>query len=192
VNAARHFALCTRLIGALAAASLLGGAAGGARAQDKEPMPAHHWDVRLGGFVPTQGTLRNQSGSPYYLIGFDYNPDFRYKPAGGTVFFTVDFKFRESGGLSFLTIPLTANIAWGLTPNDSQWRVYGGLGGGVFFINTGFIGGTTQPGARFFVGVDLSHRYFLQVDYDWVGGFTDYRGNGIRVDGLTFAAGYRF
>jgi hypothetical protein len=30
------------------------------------------------------------------------------------------------------------------------------------------------------------------LDYDWVGGFTDYRGNGVRVDGLTFSAGYRF
>jgi hypothetical protein len=192
VNAARRFALRSRFVGALAAASLMVGVVSGARAQDQEPVEPHKWDVRLGAFFPTQGVLRGQAGSPYLVVAGDYNPNFRYKPAGGNVFFSVDFKFRDSGNLSFLTIPLTANIAWNLLPATDKYRLWGGLGGGVYFINTGFIGGTTQAGARFFVGADITDRYFLMLDYDWVGGFTDYRGNGVRVDGLTFSAGYRF
>jgi hypothetical protein len=168
------------------------GAAGVARAQDPEPKPHRNWDVHLGMFFPTQGTLRNQSGQPYYVAGLDYTPEFKYKPAGGNVFFTLDFKFRESGGLSYLTVPVTANIAWTITSPTSPFRVWGGLGGGVYFINTGYIGGTTQAGARFFAGVDITDRWFVMADYDWVGGFTDYRGQGIRVDGITGTAGYRF
>jgi len=195
VNASTRFGLNRRFrlfASALAGASLLIGRTTAARAQDPEPVEPHKYDVRVGAFFPTQGVLRGQSGSPYYVIGGDYNPNFRYKPAGGNVFFSVDFKFRSSGGLGFLTIPLTANIAWNLTPATSQFRLWAGLGGGVYFINTGFIGGTTQAGGRFFVGADITDRYFLQLDYDWVGGFTDNRGNGVRVDGLTFSAGRRF
>ena len=168
------------------------GIAATARAQDPEPVEPHKYDLRLGAFFPTQGNLRSQSGSPYYVVGIDYNPLLRYKPAGGTVFFSVDFKFRESGGLSFLTVPLLANVSWNITPPTSQYRLWAGLGGGVYFINTGFIGGTTQAGARFFVGADITDRWFLLFDYDYVGGFTDDRGNGIRVDGLTFSVGRRF
>jgi hypothetical protein len=168
------------------------GAAATARAQDPEPTPVHKWDLKAGIFLPTQGALRNQSGSPYINIGVDYNPNFRYKPAGGQVYFNVDFKFRESGGLSYLTIPLTANVVWNFTPIGSQYRVYGGIGAGVYFINTGFIGGTTQGGVRFIVGADITEKYFLELDYDYTGGFTDSRGNGLRVDGLTFSVGRRF
>jgi hypothetical protein len=168
------------------------GFAATARAQDPEPVEPHKWDVRLGAFFPTQGALRSQSGSPYYVVGFDYNPNFRYQPASGNVFFSVDFKWRDSGGSTFFTIPLAANIAWNVTPDTSPVRVWAGLGVGIYFINTQFIGGTTQPGGRFFVGADITDRYFVQLDYDYVGGFTDSHNFGLRTDGLTVTAGRRF
>ena len=66
----------------------------------------------------------------------------------------ADFMWRSSSGLSYLTIPVTARLLWDITPPDARLRVYGGLGGGVYFINTGFIGGTTQAGLKFVVGAD--------------------------------------
>ncbi len=192
MNAARSFALRIRLVVALTTAVLVIGVGTAARAQDPEPAQLHKWDLKAGVFFPTQGALRSQSGSPYINIGVDYHPDLRYRPAGGEIYFNVDFKFRGSGGLSYLTIPLTANIVWNLTPVSTQYRVYGGLGVGAYFINTGFIGGTLQPGVRFIVGADISEKYFLELDYDYTGGFTDSRGNGLRVDGLTFSLGRRF
>ena len=168
------------------------GIAGAALAQDPEPVEPKKWAIRLGGFVPTQGTLRNQSGSPYYMVAFDYYPNLRYKPLGGDIYLNVDFKWRESGGQGFMTIPVAANVKWNITPDTSDYRVWGGLGAGIYFINTAFIGGTTQPGARFFLGGDITDKWFLEVDYEWVGGFTDGRGNGLRTDGVTFSVGRRF
>ena len=194
MNAVTRFNLRGLFMGALTVLSALAvlSLSGAARAQDPEPVETHQWALRAGAFFPTQGTLRNQSGSPYYNFGIDYNPNLRTRPAGGQVYFSVDFKFRESGGLTYLTIPLTANVVWNLTPATSSYRLYGGLGAGIYFINTGFIGGTAQPGARFIVGADFSEYYFVELNYDYVGGFTDNRGNGLRVDGLTFSVGRRF
>lgn len=163
-----------------------------ARAQDPAPMEMKPLAVKLGVFFPTQGTLRNQAGNPYYHIGTEYNPNLRYKPAGGTIVLNLDFMFRDSGTKSFLTIPIIAKVLWNLTPVDYKYRAYAGLGPGVYFINTGFIGGTTQAGIRFTAGADLSSRYFAEVNYDYVGGFSDYLGSGIRVDGLSFLVGARF
>lgn len=194
MNAARRFPLHRAL--AVAGAVLLFGtglcAAPAARAQDPEPVEMKPLAIKLGVFFPTQGTLRNQAGSPYYHIGTEYNPNFRYKPAGGNVVFNLDFLFRDSGNLSFLTIPIIAKVLWNLTPVDYKYRAYAGLGPGVYFINTGFIGATTQAGVRFTAGIDLSSRYFTEVNYDYVGGFTDYLGNGVRTDGLSFLVGARF
>ena len=155
-------------------------------------MPLRTWAVKAGAFFPTQGTLRNQSGSPYHYIGVDYNPNFTYRPASARTVFSAEFMWRDSGGKTFLTLPLTVRFLWDLTPPESRFRVYGGLGGGVYFINTAFIGGTTQGGLKFTLGVDLNDRWLLETDYDWVGGFTDNLGNGVRTDGLTIALGYRF
>ena len=53
-------------------------------------------------------------------------------------------------------------------------------------------GATTQAGVRFTAGIDLSSRYFTEVNYDYVGDFTEYLGNGVRTDGLSFLVGARF
>jgi hypothetical protein len=166
--------------------------AGTARAQDVEPLPERTWAIKAGAFFPTQGALRNQSGSPYHYIGVDFNPNLRYKPLSASTVFSAEFMWRDSGGKTFLTIPLTLRLLWNITPMESRFRVYGGLGGGIYFINTGFIGGTTQAGMKFTLGVDLNERWLIETNYDWVSGFSDNLGNGIRVDGLTFALGYRY
>lgn len=196
MNAARRFARrgawtrnCLRAIGA---AALLLCALDVARAQDVEPLVPHRWDIKAGVFFPTQGTLHRQAGTPYYVIAADYFPQFRYRPLHADVALGVDLMWRSKGNLSFLTVPLTAKLLWTISPSDWPVRVYGGLGPGVYFINTGFIGETTQAGLKFVAGVDLTQRWFLEANYDWVGGFTDDLGNGVRVDGLTFTAGFRF
>ncbi len=163
-----------------------------ARAQDMEVDGTHKMSFKLGGFVPTQGTLKNQSSSPYYALGVEYNPNFRYKlGGGGNITFGADFLYRSNGGLKFLTIPLTVRSTWSLTKDDSKIRTYGGMGFGLYFINTGFIGGTTQPGAKFILGADITSKLFAEINYDYIAGFNDNLGNSLRADGLTFWLGIR-
>ena len=199
MNAARPYALRGAGIGysrvwgrALGAALLCLCAVGTARAQDVEPWVPKTWAVKAGFFFPTQGTLRNQSGSPYYDIGVDYSPPLRYRPVGAQLVIGTDFMWRTGSGLSYLTIPITASLLWDISAPTARVHVYGGVGAGIYFINTGFIGGTTQAGLKFTVGADITQKFFLEMNYHYVGGFSDNLGNGIRVDGLTFAVGHRF
>jgi hypothetical protein len=188
VNAAKRYAIVARAVGV---AVLLACTTVAARAQDEgEANP--RWSLKAGAFFPTQGTLRGQSGSPYYVLGVEFDPDFRYRFEGGRIAFGAEAMFRESRKTRFLTIPLTARITWDITPPTSSSRVYGGLGAGIYFIGTQFEGQTLQPGARFILGADLGERWFIETNYDYVSGFTDSAGNGIKPSGLSLLLGYRY
>lgn len=186
MNAAKRYAILARTLGL---ALLLASAAGSARAQG---AVAGKWALKAGGFFPTQGTLRNQSGSPYYVAGVEYDPNLRYKLMGGRISLGAEFMYRESNSQGFLTIPLTAQVTWNVTPPESRFRVYGGLGGGAYVIETAFQGTTLQPGAKFIVGVDVTDRWFLEANYHYVSGFTDNGGNGIKNNGLSLLIGFRY
>ncbi len=182
-----------RLLGTLAAVCGLFIAGNtSAKAQDPEAPVPHTLSVKLGAFVPTQGTLKNQSSSPYYGLGFEYDPNFRYKlGGGGNITFGLDFLYRGNGGLKYLTIPITVRSTWTLSKDESKIRTYGGMGLGLYIINTGFIGATTQPGAKFILGADITHKYFVELNYDYIAGFNDNLGNSLRADGLTLWLGIR-
>ena len=187
MNPARRYANFAR---ALCTALLLVSATGAVRAQEEGNLIK--WSLRAGAFVPTQGTLRSQAGGPYWLVGAEIDPQFRYRFEGGRITFGADAFYRESGGVRFLTIPLTARITWDITPPSSQYRVYGGLGPGGYFVSSEHRGQTLEPGVRFILGADLSKRWYFETNYDYISGFTDAAGNGIHPGGLSLLLGYRF
>jgi hypothetical protein len=176
----------------LGIALLLATASGAARAQE-EPLSKPTWALKAGAFFPTSGTLKNQSASPYYVIGVEIDPNFRYRPANGRIAFSAEAFYRKHGTVDFLTIPLTARITWNITnPDVNGRRVYGGLGVGAYFIGTQFEGNTLQPGARFVLGADLNKRWFFETNYDYISGFTDSAGFGVKPSGLSLQIGYRY
>lgn len=179
---------CLYVAGLVAA---MAGVGATARAQDIEPPVQRTWSIKLGAFLPTQSDMQSQSSDVWWYGGVDYHPNFRYKPANGEVYFGADFEWRQSEQLGYFVIPMTAKIVWNITPAESRHRVYGGVGAGVYFINTGYNSGTTQAGLRFIAGVELSDRLFCEVNYDWVNPFTDNRGTSLRADGVTALLGYR-
>lgn len=164
---------------------------GMARAQDIEPIKPKSYAVKAGGSLALNGHLKDQTSDLWWFVGLEYHPNFRYRPLNGDVYFGVDFSFRDTAGKTVFSLPLLAKIVWGLTPT-ARTRVYAGLGGGIYFINTRFIGATTQPGLQVIAGVDVTENIFVEVNYNYVSGFTDRRSNGLRVDGLNFSLGYRF
>ena len=186
MNAARRYAMLARAVGV---ALLFAGTTSAARAQD-DANPT--WSVKAGVFFPTQGTLRSQSGSPYYALGVQFDPDFRYRFEGGRIAFSAEAFYRENKKTRFLTIPLVARITWDITPPDTATRVYGGLGAGMYWISTLHEGSTLQPGARFILGADLGERWFVETNYDYVSGFSDSAGNGIKPGGISIMLGYRY
>ena len=175
---------CAAVVGAVLVAPSV------ARAQGDEPV-RYEWSLKAGAFIPTQATLSREAAEPWWYFGADFNPKFRYRPLGGEVYFSLDFSGRDGGGGSYFSIPLSVRVKWPLTPEESSLKAYGGLGVGVFFINTGYSTGSIQPGGKFFLGVDLSEKWFVELNYDWVGGFTNKLDQGIRVDGVTALLGYR-
>jgi hypothetical protein len=136
--------------------------------------------------------MKNQASGGWFHGGIDFYPNFHSKVLGGDAYFGADFNFREGNGGSTFSIPIHAKIKWNVTPIESHVKLYLGAGIGAYFTNTRFMGGNIQPGVKFIVGVNLSERWFVEANYDYVGGFTDSNGNGLRIDGLTFAAGYKF
>lgn len=187
MKAAKRYSVFART---LCMALVLASAACAAHAQG-EPAPSK-FSLKAGGFFPTQGTLRSQSGSPYWVIGGEFHPNFKYALAGGHISLGAELMYRESGSVRFLTVPITAQVTWNITPPGSSVRVYGGLGGGAYFINTEGRGETIQPGAKFIVGADITQHLFLEANYHYVGGFTDDNGAGIHNDGISLLFGYRY
>jgi opacity protein-like surface antigen len=165
---------------------------GMARAQDIEPIKPRSYAVKAGGFLALDGNLKDQTSDLWWFVGLEYHPNFRHRLLNGDVYFGVDFSFRDSGGKTVFSLPLLAKIVWDLTPSAAHTHIYAGLGGGIYFINTRFIGATTQPGLQVIAGVNVTENIFVEVNYNYVSGFTDERLNGLRVDGLNFSIGHRF
>lgn len=163
-----------------------------ARAQVWDEPVTSNWSVKVGAFLPAQGTMRNQTSTAWWVVGVDWDPMFTHNTLDGSVFLSADIMMRSAGGTFVSIIPLTANIVWDITPDEAATRVYGGLGIGVYLVDPVYDSMTVQGGLRFILGMDLTPRVFLQVNYDYVSGFTDDRGAGLRADGVSAVVGCRF
>jgi len=168
-----------RLLGfaALAAIVTLVCSTTAARAQDVEPAKHRQFAVKLGTFLPCDGALKTQSDNAWWYVGIDYLPNFR---------------FRDSAGFGFLADSVGVKMLWTLTGPESKARVYAGIGGGIYFLNSAFISASVQPGMKAILGVDLTDRVFLEGAFSWVSGYTDESGAGIHPNGTTVALGVRF
>lgn len=164
-----------------------------ARAQMYEPEKPKYWSIKpISAFIPTHGSVRNQATGSWWSVGLAYHPHPSYRPLNGDISISADFHWRDHRNKLFFSLPVTVNLTWPLTPEESPVRVYGGAGIGAALINTRFIGGTTEAAGKFIFGVDLSETTFFEVNYDWISGFTDSRGNAMRLEGVTFSLGMRF
>ena len=177
---------------ALSAALLLVSIAGSARAQDAEPAQTKRWAVKLGAFMPTQGALRGEAGCVCLNVGVDYYPHMASRPLNGDVVFGADFYSSSKNGKSFTCVPLTVKLLWPISPAGAKMPVYGGLGTGLYFVNTGFSSGVTEPGLKVILGIDITDKIFAEFNYDYVSGFTNRLSEGLRADGLSVSAGMRF
>lgn len=184
----------TRLVGfaALAAIAVLVGGAAPVGAQDVAPQKVKQFAIKLGSFLPSDGALKTQSDNAWWYVGIDYLPNFRYRLLNSQVGFDVDLRFRDAGGFGFMADSFGVKMLWTLTPPESKVRVWAGIGGGVYFINSAYISATTQPGMKGILGVDLSDSVFIEGAFSWVSGYTDNTGTGIHPNGTTVALGIRF
>lgn len=155
---------------------------------------AGRWQVSLkcGAFFPGHGAMRDEAGHEWWYVGVDLDPGFQYKPGNGTVRLGADFDFRDAQGRGVFTIPVTAKVTWPISPKTEALRMYGGLGPGVYFINSRYSGAVVKPGLQFVAGMDLGDRAFVEVAYDWVSAFYDSNGTPLRADGVKAAFGIRF
>ncbi len=170
---------------------VLGGAlAAKASADDGEARLT--FSLKAGAFFPVHGTMRSETASEWWYLGVDLDPGFRYKPANGTVHFGVDFDFRQAQGRGVFTIPLTAKVLWPIAPLGDSGHFYGGLGPGVYIMNSRHSGQVIKPGLQFVAGMDLGSHVYLEAAYDWVGAFYDDRNTPLRADAVKVALGVRF
>jgi len=159
---------------------------------DVEPQPARPWAVKLGMFLATEGDMKDQAGEQWLYGGLDYFPNLRFRPLDGDVHFGFDAIWKSRAGSDFHSFSLSAKVIWPITDPFQTTRVWGGVGVGVYHIQSRFEGATVQPGGKFLLGVDFGERWFAEVNYDWVGGYTDGAGVGLNTNGITIAGGYRF
>jgi hypothetical protein len=158
-----------------------------AKAQDYEPAEPSTWAIKAGVFLPSEGTLKSQTNNVWTQVGLLYTPNFRTRLLSGDVQFGADFAWEGSS----YAIPLYARIIWPLSDEAFRYQVYGGIGAGVYFINSPNISSTVQGGAQFVLGVNLNRNWFAEVQYDWVSGYSDNLSNSVRVDGLKLQIGWR-
>lgn len=168
-----------------------GGFAAGAKAQDIEARPTK-FSVKLGIFQPTQGGMMNTAGRHWYDVGFDFFPKYKTGPTTDSLYFGMDFYWRSSGGQNTFSIPVLAKYRKYLSPLGARPRWYVGVGGGLYFVNAKNLSSTVQPGVRGIFGVDITHKFFLELNYDYVSGFSNNLGVPLRADGFAVSAGVKF
>jgi hypothetical protein len=182
-----------RLLAAAALALSFLAAGSTARAQDIEPPFARRTALKIGAFLPSNGTYKSAVGSMLPTIGLDFNPAITSPVPNSIVSLGAEFRWKSSGGRNNLTIPVTARLLFDLTRNEeSQNQTYAGIGGGLYFINVPFKSGTTQPGIKLLAGVNFGTDYFVEANYDFVSGFSNNLGQSLRVDGISLSIGRRF
>ena len=160
-----------------------------ARADD-DSGPAHKLAVKLGAFFPTESNFRAAGGDTWWAAGVDYNPGLRYKPLGGTAHIRSDAALRSNGGVDYNVWSITGQIIWPLTPKEGT-RFWGAFGGGVYFVHTAAVTGLAVPGLKFSFGANITQRWFVEAEYDYISGFTDNANIGQRADGVTVTVGVR-
>lgn len=179
--------VCRGLWRVAALAVLCATAPASLRAQDFEPAEPSTWAIKAGIFLPSNGTLKQQTNDIWTQVGLMYTPNFRTRLLNGDVQFGADFAWESSS----FAIPLYARIVWPLSDESFRYQVYGGVGGAVYFINSPNISSTVQAGAQFVLGIHLSRNWFAELQYDWVSGYSDNLSNSVRVDGLKLQLGWR-
>ncbi len=172
-------------VGALALASV-------GRAEGDDGAARAQVSVKVGAFFPGDGGMRAQAASAWWYAGVDIQPVLSRKPANGALHLGADLSMRTAGGKTVFIMPLLAKVTWDLTPPDEPSRLYGGLGPGIYMMNTRYSGLIRKPGLQFVAGADLSERVYAEVTYDWVSAFYDGQDNPLRADGLKVAVGVRF
>jgi hypothetical protein len=176
---------------AAAAALLLAGAGVRAEAQDAEPEHTK-FALKVSMFRPTQGGLINSAGRYWWGFGFDFFPKYAAGAGKSTIYFGIDYFWRGDGGQNTFSMPILAKYRYYLSQVGGRPRTYVGVGGGLYVVNAKNLSATVQPGLRGFIGVDLNRKLFLELNYDYVSGFSNNLGVPLRTDGFSVSAGVRF
>ena len=173
---------------------VLGAAAPAVRAQDVATQPViKPISIKLGVFLPTDGTGRSQGGSTQFAAGIDYA--FTKTTADSPVLPLVYFDYQggsSNGGHANLYNVGVGIRAYPNRTNGQQVIPFYGAGIGVDFLDAKNGGGRSTTKGMFAgkvnLGVELNTGPFAEVQYQIVPGSTE----GVHDSGFNVMVGDRF
>ncbi|MDX1932800.1 MAG: hypothetical protein SFU56_09365 [Capsulimonadales bacterium] len=193
-------------LAALLVAGLGAGMATAANAQADSSVPTAKpekpWRVKLGAFFPGDGDVKDEIGSTLFSYGVSY--DFLKTNLANPIIVgayldgATGSKKRDGVTLRLSYVGLGPTARYYFTPVTSATRVYGGVGLGVYFVNSKAstrVGGATLSlsddetkfGGKLLAGVESGQGLFGELDYTFISEINERNPGGFNV-----AVGYRF
>jgi hypothetical protein len=149
--------------------------------------------IKLGIFLPTEGSGRSQGGSTQFSIGADYafTKTANQSPTIPIVF--ADYQGGGSGGGHLDTTDVGIGVR--IYPNRTNLQTvvpFYGIGVGAYFVdaknNIGRSSNNTQIGGKVEIGAEMNTGPFVEADYQYVPQSVQ----GIRASGVNIRVGDRF
>lgn len=181
----------TRIIGAaaLALGSLLG--TGAAAQTDTIPAAEKPLTLKLGAFLPTNGTVKKAVGNTWFSAGAEYAFSPLAEEPGLTPLVYVDYAGASKHGLAVNYIGIGPGARYYLTPPGAGTTpIYIGGGIGGYFLHASGDGSSlnkTKFGFKVDAGIEFQQQYLVEVNYTNAGS-----DSGTRFDGVGLQVGARF
>ena len=179
----------------IAAATLVAGiGCGAAHAQDTQKVQKP-FAVKLGGFFPTDGDIKDSIGSTFFYAGLSYDvaKSKATNPALYQVYF--DYATKKKDGLEFRVLGIGPAVKFLLAPATAKAQPFVGAGIGYYNakISASLGNGVSVSesksrfGGKVFAGYQLKGGFFGEADYTYVSEI-----EGTKPGGFGLRAGYRF
>jgi len=160
---------------------------GMAHAQDDTKAVERPYRIKVGGFFPTEGDVKDAYGSTFFSGGVSW--DFSKTLATNPTVFTLytDYTRGERGDNTLGIWGLGVGARFLFAPANSSGQPYGELGLGYYNVDFSPGPSAGRVGGKLGLGYQLNQGLFGEVEYNLID-----KVEGVNPSGVRLNVGYRF
>jgi outer membrane protein W len=146
--------------------------------------------IKLGIFLPSNGTVKNKVGSTFFAAGLEFGLSKTTADQATIPLLYVDYNGDSKSGQHLYDTGVGVGVKHYLGSADASSSPYVGAGVGAYFDQASLNGSSenkTNLGFKLDVGYEFSHAALIEADYVNAGSAA-----GVSADGFDILVGYRF
>ncbi len=146
--------------------------------------------IKLGIFLPSDGTVKDHAGNTFFAAGADFGLSKTTADQATVPLLYVDYNGKSSSGQHLYDTGVGIGVKQYLGSSDASSTPYVSAGIGGYFDQAHFNGSSenkTNVGYKLGVGYEFNHAEIVEADFQDAGSVA-----GVRADGFNILVGYRF